>query len=223
MGWFSKKKAPEYETPCEQWAKLVARGVRPGDASAQTNYYPCLGGQTNPAEITAWGVAATCTPHRGENMTGYSGREWENAADERAESLGRAQAERYSAEHQYQRPAEPERYNNQTERDVEMWQPPTREEFNRFANEAWQAIQAAPPSNTPDSIYWSPMETAQPDITSGIPQRHLEARNNDGSTDLPAHFSGTMGNYAPASLRHEREQAGGQYVTIRGQQVWIED
>lgn len=96
MGWFGKKKAPEYETPCEQWAKLVARGVRPGDASAQTNYYPCLGGQTNPAEITAWGVAATCTPHRGENLTGYSGREWENAADERAEQLAMGERTRES-------------------------------------------------------------------------------------------------------------------------------
>jgi hypothetical protein len=99
MGWFSKKKAPEYETRREQWERLVLRGVRPGDAAAQTGYDPCPGGMV---EFTTWGVASVCTPHRGEELTGYAGdenrRDWERLADERAGEMAQGERLRESME-----------------------------------------------------------------------------------------------------------------------------
>jgi hypothetical protein len=51
----------------------------------------------------------------------------------------------------------------------------------------------------------------------------LEARNNDGRTDLPANFTGSVGNFAHANLRQAREQAGGVWVRVAGQDIFVED
>jgi hypothetical protein len=100
MGWFSRKKEKiEYETPRERWEKLVLKGYRPGDATALTNYDPCPGGMV---EFTTWGIASVCTPHRGEELTGYAGdenrRDWERLADERAGEMAQGERLRESME-----------------------------------------------------------------------------------------------------------------------------
>jgi hypothetical protein len=167
------------------------------------------------------GQCPLCMANRENTITGRNARPWEAEADARAEYLAQGEHARQPA---YQRAEEPTRYNAQREREVEMWQPPTVQEFNAWANQAWHDIQNIPHGNTPDAAYYGgPMETEQPDITSGIPQRQLEARNNDGSTELPTNFTGSVGNFAHASLRQARADAGGVWVRVAGQDVWVED
>lgn len=217
MGWFSRKKdAPAQRSPQERYNRLIELGWSQYDASRETGVYP--GGSNSPDFSGGWcGDSAVCTPSRHNQITG-----WQREADERAAYLAEGENARQPI---YQRAAEPIRYNAQVEewqgQEVQEWHAPTKAEFNSWANEAWREIQAAPPSNTPDGIYWSPMETEQPDITSGLPQRQLEARNNDGSTELPVNFSGRLGNYSTANLRHA--EASGAWVRIGGQDVWVEE
>ena len=167
------------------------------------------------------GQCPMCLAARGDMPTSRNTRQWEREADARAAYLAEGENARQPI---YQRAAEPIRYNAQVEewqgQEVQEWHAPTKAEFNAWANEAWREIQAAPPSNTPDGNY---QPTAREQAFYGAEQHRLEARNNDGSTELPVNFSGSMGNYAPANLRHEREQAGGAWVRVAGQDVWVED
>ena len=213
---FSRKPARPEPTPLERYNRLRELGWNEYEASLQSGFTPGQGPNGGP-----FGACPMCLAARGDMPTGRNARQWEREADERAAYLAEGENARQPI---YQRAAEPIRYNAQVEewqgQEMQEWHAPTKAEFNAWANEAWQAIQAAPHSNTPDANY---QPTAAEAAYLGQQSPRLEARNNDGSTELPAHFSGSMGNYATANLRHEREQAGGQYVTIRGQQIWVED
>lgn len=165
---------------------------------------------------------AVCTAARQAALTGRQA--WETAADERAESLGRAQAERYTAEHRYVRAAEPERYNAQR---VEDWSPQGREP-ELSEREIWMAEQIRVHGITPDmGIAWragaydqdysQPTASEQAYLGAGQPPR-LEARNNDGSEELilPLHFSGRM----QEARLSGHGQRGGWVRSADGADVW---
>ncbi len=70
MSWFRRPKKVDTISAREQYLMLIARGVRPGDASYRTGYTPI-------EDNDHWGSAGVCsngvcTPSRDNQITGYS-------------------------------------------------------------------------------------------------------------------------------------------------------
>lgn len=174
------------------------------------------------------GQCPLCMASRDNMPTGRNAREWQDYNNYRAEELGRAQAERYTAEHRYQRPAELERYNAQHEI---SW---TEAEAERAMaqRENWMEEQIRTHGLTPDmGIAWragqaGEVDYGQPTASEqaylGAGQQHqLQARNDDGSTELimPQHFSGRL---QEANLRGHG-QHGGWVRMADGSDVWRDE
>lgn len=211
---FSRKAARPEPTPLERYNRLRELGWNEYEASLQSGFTPGQGPNGGP-----FGACPMCLAARGDMPTGRNSRQWEREADERAAYLAEGENARQPI---YQRAAEPIRYNAQVEewqgQEVQEWHAPTKAEFNAWANEAWQAIQAAPPSNTPDANY---QPTAREQAFYGAEQPRLEARNNDGSEELvlPIHFSGRL----EEARLHGHGQRGGWIRQADGSDVWRDE